>query len=284
MNPIVCHIVSGHAFFSGIAMVLTAVFLSTQKQAIAHRFAFVVFSIGILFVVLSSTPIPYWYYGLTTAATLFWLLTLKQPTSRRSAAFAMVVLWLGAVTLELPWHFVPGPKPIAAQSLTIIGDSVTSGMGEGEAETWPGLLAAQHRIGVQDLSHVGETARSALKRIREHGIQSSLLLVEIGGNDILGSTTSKEFERDLDTLLTYLKTPGREILMFELPLPPFCHEFGRVQRTLASRHGVHLIPKRVFLDIIAMSGATLDSIHLSQSGHQQMADLVWSLIEPAIRA
>ena len=282
MNPIVFHIVSGHAFFSGTAMILSAVFLSTRKQALAHRCAFVVFSIGIVFVILSSTPIPYWYCGGIFAATLIWLVTLKKSAFRRRATFAMSLMWIGAVAIELPWHFTPVPEPMAVRSLTIIGDSVTSGMGDGEAETWPNLLAVQHRIAVQDLSHVGETARSAFKRAQQYEVQSSLLLVEIGGNDLLGSTTSREFERDLDALLSDLRKPDREILMFELPLPPFCHEFGRVQRTLARRYGVHLIPKRVFLSIIGMSDATLDSIHLSQSGHQRMADLVWSLIEPAL--
>jgi acyl-CoA thioesterase-1 len=69
--------------------------------------------------------------------------------------------------------------------------------------------------------------------------------------------------------------------MFELPLPPFYHEFGRIQRDAAGRRQVALIPKRVFLNLLAGQGATLDSVHLSQAGHQQMADLVWELVGPA---
>jgi hypothetical protein len=33
--------------------------------------------------------------------------------------------------------------------------------------------------------------------------------------------------------------------------------------------------------LLAGDGATLDSIHLSQSGHQQMSDVVWELVGPA---
>jgi acyl-CoA thioesterase-1 len=79
----------------------------------------------------------------------------------------------------------------------------------------------------------------------------------------------------------YLASPDRQIVMFELPLPPFCNQYGRIQRTLAQRHQVKLIPKRIFLSIIAGDGSTLDSIHLSQTGHQKMADCVWGIIEPA---
>jgi len=136
-------------------------------------------------------------------------------------------------------------------------------------------------VHVQDLSHVGETAASALKRARQQTIDSPIVLVEIGGNDILGPTTTKQFARDLDALLSHLKLPGRQVAMFELPLPPFYHEFGRIQREVADRHQVLLIPKRVFLGLLAGNGATLDSIHLSQAGHQQMAQLVWEFIAPA---
>ena len=63
-------------------------------------------------------------------------------------------------------------------------------------------------------------------------------------------------------------------------LPPFYHEFGFAQRASARRHHVALVPKRVFLGLLAGDGATLDSVHLSQVGHQHMATVVWELIAP----
>jgi acyl-CoA thioesterase-1 len=107
------------------------------------------------------------------------------------------------------------------------------------------------------------------------------VIVEIGGNDLLGSTTTTKFAADLEALLKHLQTADRQILMFELPLPPFFIEYGRIQRSLAARHNVALIPKRVLLSIIAGNGSTLDSIHLTQSGHQDMADSVWCVLQPA---
>lgn len=69
--------------------------------------------------------------------------------------------------------------------------------------------------------------------------------------------------------------------MFELPLPPFYHEYGRIQRAVAAKYHVLLVPKRIFLSAIAGSDSTLDSIHLSQSGHEFMADCVWRLVKSA---
>jgi acyl-CoA thioesterase-1 len=42
-----------------------------------------------------------------------------------------------------------------------------------------------------------------------------------------------------------------------------------------------LVTKRIFLSVIAGSDSTLDTIHLSQSGHQHMADEVWGLVQRA---
>jgi len=42
-----------------------------------------------------------------------------------------------------------------------------------------------------------------------------------------------------------------------------------------------LIPKRVFLGILAPEEATVDTIHLTSAGHQRMADEVWRLLSPA---
>jgi acyl-CoA thioesterase-1 len=162
--------------------------------------------------------------------------------------------------------------------MTVIGDSVTAGTGSNDKSVkWPALLAERHSLTVQDISHAGETAASALKRSKAQRITSPVVVLEIGGNDLLGSTTSAQFSRDLDGLLTEVSGPGRQLMMFELPLPPFCHEYGRIQRSLAHKHQVQLVPKRVFLSILAASDSTLDTIHLSQAGHDAMATCVWQL-------
>ena len=157
-------------------------------------------------------------------------------------------------------------EPVSSRQLTVIGDSVTAGLGDSETETWPRILAREHEIAVQDLSHVGDTVVAARKRVAASQIDSQLVLLEIGGNDVLGSTTPAEFATSLDRLLTELASPGRQLVMLELPLPPFYHAFGRIQRRLAKKHDVKLVPKRVFLSILAGGDATLDSIHLSQAG------------------
>ena len=282
MNWLVYHIVSGQVFFTGVALLILAAVSSTRSRPIFSRITVLSFLIGVIAVVISSTAISYWCYAIGVAVTLVWIASRLKPNWQSRAAYAVVAVWLIAALIELPYHIAPSLDPARTRTITVIGDSVTAGVdGDETSETWPSLLARQHQLQVQDISHMGETAASALKRAKSQTIESSVVVVEIGGNDVLGSTTSAQFARDLEALLDYLEAPDRQVTMFELPLPPFCNEFGRVQRTVAAKNNVVLIPKRVFLSVIAGSDSTLDSIHLSQSGHQFMADCVWRLVRSA---
>lgn len=291
MNPIVFHIISGDSFFSGVAVLLAVVCYrwyhrtKTIDSAKVRLLLLIVFLCGLIGVVFSSTPMPLWFAILLTGLTLAWCGTLwyratRCPGTHRAAVMLMVVSWSLAAALEFPWRQLPVTATEPVNALTVIGDSVSAGMEEGEAETWPSLLSRQHDIEIQDLSHVGETAGSALKRAKKAGIQHNFVIVEIGGNDILGSTSPSQFEIDLESLLSELRRENRQVVMFELPLIPLYHHYGMTQRRLAKRYEVALVPKRYFLSILADSSATLDSIHLSQSGHQRMSDLVWRLSRP----
>jgi acyl-CoA thioesterase-1 len=113
------------------------------------------------------------------------------------------------------------------------------------------------------------------------GDEPGLVLLEIGGNDMLGSTTPEQFEERLEVLLAEVCRPNRTVVMLELPLPPLCNRIGMIQRRLAAKHEVALIPKRVFIGVLTSSGATVDGIHLSPKGHAQMAETMWKAISPA---
>lgn len=285
MNWLVYHIVSGQSFFTGIALLIVSAFASTRTKPLFSRVTVLAFLIGAIAVTVSSTAIPYWYYTVAVTVTLVWIASRFKKEWRRQATIGMAGVWLVAALIELPYQFTHSLEPAKTRTITVIGDSVTAGVdGDETSETWPSLLARQHQVEVQDISHIGETAASALKRAQTQSIESAVVVVEIGGNDILGSTTTAEFARDLEALLAFLESRDRQVIMFELPLPPFCHEFGRVQRTVAARHNVTLVPRRVFLSVIAGRESTLDTIHLSQSGHQFMAETVWYLVKGAFEA
>jgi acyl-CoA thioesterase-1 len=285
MNWLVYHIASGHAFFSGVALIIVAALVSARSMSIARRVAVLAFLLGVIAIVISSTAIPVWGYAVAVVVTMLWLVSAYLEKWRRWTRIAVVAGWAVAAAIELPYHITPSLVSASSRSMTVIGDSVTAGMGASDQSVrWPALLAEEHNLRVQDISHPGETAGSALKRARSQQLVSSVVFLEIGGNDLLGDTTSADFSRDLDALLAYASAPGRQVIMLELPLPPFRNEYGRIQRSLARQHNVALVPKRVFLSVLAAKDSTVDTIHLTQAGHRLMAATVWNLVEKAFPA
>ncbi len=282
MNWLVYHIASGHAFFTGVALVIIAAIASLRSNAVTKRITVWAFLFGVIAIAISSTPIPYWYYAVTLVVTVLWAISRYVKKWRRWSAIAVIAAWVIAAALEIPHHITPTLHPTSTRSITVIGDSVTAGLGgDYKSERWTEILARDHNLAVQDISHAGETTASALQRVKRRQITSPVVVLEIGGNDLLGSTSSVQFSRDLDALLAYVSSSGRQLIMFELPLPPFNHEYGRIQRALSRKHNVSLVPKRVFLSILAANDSTIDTIHLTQVGHQRMAACVWQLVSAA---
>jgi len=270
---------SGLAFFVGVALVLLGVAATWWRPRLSPLLT--VF--GLILITLSAEPLPYWFYAAAALATVAWLVAERwhRQLARRSLALAragMAALWLIAAGVEMPYQFAPRLDFAGRPALWIVGDSVTAGLGDQKTRTWPGILADEHGIDVHDLSQMGGTVASALRRLDKEPLGDGIVLLEIGGNDLLGPTRAGDFEDRLDALLVQVCRGGRTVLMFELPLPPFCNNFGLIQRRLAAKHGVRLIPRRILVGVLTGSDATVDSIHLTQSGHQAMAEAVWSLI------
>lgn len=287
MNALIHFFGSGAAFFTGAALVLSSVALvGFHRRAWSLAVGECAAVIGLILIAFSATPLPYWYYAVAAGVSLTGMVAERSQRTifknhRRWFRLAVAIVWSAGVVAEIPYQFSPTLSPAGRPTLYILGDSVAAGMGETGVETWPRLLARRHSIPVQDLSQMGATAGSALRRLDKSPVVDGIVLVEIGGNDMLGRHPVGEFERDLDKLLARLDGPDRTVVMFELPLIPFSNEYGRIQRRLAEKHHVRLIPKRIFIRVLTDGGATVDSIHLSPQGHELMAAAVWEIIHSA---
>jgi acyl-CoA thioesterase-1 len=286
MNWLIYTFGSGAAFFLGVG----CVFVSSIAFSIGERFCLKVLAnlaaiVGLVLVAFSATPLSYWLYALATAVTIPWLVAERSRKSwfivrRQRLRWAAAAVWLVAAAVEAPYHVAPNLAQIGHPTVYIIGDSISAGLNEHET-TWPQFLARKRSIEVTDFSRIGADVNSALRQADRLSTDGGLVLLEIGGNDLLGSTSAADYERGLDRLLDRVCVPGRTVLMFELPSLPFCNEFGRIQRRLAARYGVPLIPKRILISVLSGDTATLDSIHLTPAGHEKMADVVWAVIRPA---
>ncbi len=262
----------------------------------------------------SGTPLPLWFYGVGLALSVVTLIARWSRTNDadrvasatpsvssgasapplrsrlfRATALLLVTWCLAAGAWEFSYRLPPRfEEENSYETLVVIADSVSSGLNGVGEETWPKQFRERYFGCVLDKSAPGATARSALKQAsaanRELDSRPALVLIEIGGNDFFELLPPAQFAADLERLLTKLERPSRQIVMLELPLPPFYNAYGRIQRDLAARHHVPLISKREFAAVIFTADATLDTVHLSKSGHRLFADMVWEHVGSLLRS
>jgi acyl-CoA thioesterase-1 len=287
LDIIIYFVGSGLAFFAGSGLVLAGLAISpfayNRPLKLVRNLAVLV---GGILVAISAIPLDWWLYALVTVATIVWLpfewfAEAGGKKALQGLRIAVAIAWLFALGLELPFHFAPTVPALGKPTFVLIGDSVSAGMSDMEKETWPKLLAKAHAIDVRDFSKMGATVGSARKQAERIGDGGGLVLLEIGGNDLLGSTTADQYEERLDLLLADVCRNDRTVIMIELPLPPFANRFGITQRRLARKYHVALIPRRIFIKVLTTPGATFDGVHLTRAGHTLMADVIWQTISPA---
>ncbi len=180
---------------------------------------------------------------------------------------------LGTVCFEIG-SYHPTRIPVSPElPIVVIGDSLSAGINDGVDIPWPTRLDEITSVTVSNHAQAGATCRSAIKQLDSLPKQC-VVVVRIGGNDLLGGRSTAEFRADLDRLLSEFQSSEREVVMFELPLSPLFHGYGYAQRELADEHNVGLIPRRLLASVLFSRDATLDSIQLSNDVHQQFAERV----------
>lgn len=282
MNPVVVQLANGNAFFIGIGMtvVMFALYVWTK-----NRFQIFLLNIGCLFgvglVIISATPISIWLYAFWVGVTLLMWSKRKIRESFKSKLTVIAIYGIFSLIIclaELPFHFASTIPVSRSQTVYVIGDSISAGIEEKE-KTWPKVLGDLSQLNVVNLAKAGATVDTAMDQVVRMTSTNAVVIVEIGGNDLLGNTSSSAFYVQLDKLLAKLKSKDSQVVMFELPLLPFWNNFGRDQRQLASKYDVVLIPKRYLVSVFAGRGNTVDGLHLSQKGHDELAGVVFGLMK-----
>ncbi len=286
MNPLVMHFASGWSFYSGIILILMSIAISLFDKIFLLKIIFRVgLVLGMLAVFSSSTPLHYLSPLMFTATFIFLILAhLDNKVTRKILAGLRILITLlcsAAALMEVGSWIVPNLAQGNFDKFYVVGDSISAGIGFQGEVVWSEVMSKQHGIKAVNLSVGGATLSSAVSSADGIKDEKAFVILEIGGNDILRRTSLKKFEENLDKLLKKVCLPGRTVIMFELPLPPFNSSFCVSQRELCRRYGVFLIPRRVFAEILTGEMKSADGLHLSNKGHEHMAEIVWEMVNNA---
>jgi acyl-CoA thioesterase-1 len=189
----------------------------------------------------------------------------------------------------------PAAATVASRPrIVALGDSLTAGLGLSPAEAYPALL--QQRLDREGLRYEvvnagvsGDTSAGGLRRV-DWALEGDVkvLIVALGGNDALRGLPVEQLRDNLGEIITRAKRRGIEVILAGMEAPPnfgagYTAAFRQTYRDLAKDHGVVLVP--FLLDGVAglPHMNQTDGIHPTADGAHQVADNVWSALQPLVK-
>jgi len=291
MSRIALYFASGEALYLGAALLLLVVIAPIfLKQTWMLRVRNVLAWVALAFMVMACPPFAVVVDVIFVVVFVIWFVTSNQSSGsqrsirlQRASTLVLAVLLLILPAIEFSQRRMPRITGSVSDHLTVIGDSISSGI-DPHLEAWPLVLQQMCGVEVRNLARPGAQVSEGLLMASSLTQDDHLVLIEIGGNDLLTGVSSDEYGNALNALLSKVAGPNRTVLMFELQLLPNKIAYGQIQRSLSAKYRVALIPKRYFAQVIGDADATTDGLHLSPSGARRMAALVAQLLSPLLKS
>lgn len=141
----------------------------------------------------------------------------------------------------------------APKVVTVLGDSLTAGLGLPAAQALPARLqAALTRLGaaarVRGAGVSGDTSAGGLARL-DFSVQKDtrVCVVALGANDLLHGMEPRQTKANLDKIVRRLKARGVRVVLAGISAPPaigagYAREFNGIYPSLAKANGVALYP------------------------------------------
>jgi acyl-CoA thioesterase I len=290
VSPLFLYFASGESLYSGALLLIVAIVISMSRKISITGLRGIAAWLGLAMMIMACPPFSGTVDALFGAAFLVWFIAINKDASRSSwsrirvgASGVLISFVLVLSAVEFSHRKMPVILGPAGDHLVVIGDSISSGL-DSRTPAWPSLMQRMTGIEVRNLARPGATTQDARTMARQVLPEDHIVLLEIGGNDLIGDTSASEFGRQLNALIAQLTASGRTIAMFELPLLPQKIEYGQVQRRLAAKYGVVLIPKRFLARVMTGVNATTDGLHLSSVGAQRMVAIVTQVFVHVLKA
>lgn len=181
-----------------------------------------------------------------------------------------------------------------ADTVLVIGDSISAAYGIDKAQGWVSLL--DHKLSTQcpgitvkNASVSGETSAGGVVRLPALLQQSSavLVVIELGGNDGLRGLSPKIMQANLESMITQSQQSGAQVVVLGMRMPANLGEafralFDQAYVRAAETHQVPLLP--FFLERIYDQPSLMqdDGIHPSAEAQPLLLDNAMQVIAPAL--
>lgn len=205
---------------------------------------------------------------------------MTQARTLARILLALAVLLLAACSQPKEAALPPGTRVLA------LGDSLTAPHGVTPDEAWPALLAKQTGWVVTNAGVSGDTSAGALQRLpallEEHNPQ--LVLVSLGGNDMLRRLPQGQTTANLGQMLARIKAHGARAVLLATPRPSLAGAvFNNLTaadfyRQVAKDHQVPLIEDAI-PDVLSDTQLKGDQIHPNAAGHALLSKKIFEALK-----
>jgi lysophospholipase L1-like esterase len=209
----------------------------------------------------------------------------SQDRGSRGSGLAYFAGWLiiAVVALAGCSDKVPRlPRLAATDVIVAFGDSLTFGTGAAEHESYPAVLASLLGREVIRSGVPGEVTAQGLQRlpdvIEEH--KPRLIIVCLGGNDMLRKVAEAEIRSNLRTIVRSIKDQGIGVVLIGVPKPALITGAAEFYADIAKEYGIPYEGK-VVTSVLYAPGMKADPIHPNASGYRRIAEAVAELLRRA---
>ena len=160
-----------------------------------------------------------------------------------------------------------------ADVIVAFGDSLTHRTGAAEHESYPAVLAGPIRRKVIGAGVPGEVTAQALERlpevIEEH--RPRLVIVCIGGNDMLRRLSMKEARTNLRAIIKTLTDRSIDVVLIGVPQPALLSSPPEFYGELAREFAI-LYESEILTTVLYDAEMKADPIHPNARGYRRVAE------------
>ena len=193
-----------------------------------------------------------------------------------------LILLFGVIVLTAACSKVKEEAIPPGSVVLALGDSLTEGAGVTREEAWPNLLADKTGWVVINGGVSGDTSEGALRRLPSLLEQHApvLVLVSLGGNDMLRHLPQQETVANLEKMIALIKARGAKPVLLATPQPSiagavFQHlSAADFYRQVADAQKVPLI-KNAIAEVISDPQLKGDPLHPNAAGHVLLSEKIF---------
>ncbi len=159
------------------------------------------------------------------------------------------------------------------------GDSLTYGTGASAEESYPAVLAQLINRQVVRAGVPGEVTAQAVQRLPQilDDHRPRLVIVCLGGNDMLRRADLKQTQANLRAMLTTLKARGIAAVLIGVPRPALLAGAPEFYEELAKEFAIPY-EGGVIKDVLYSADTKSDPIHPNAKGYRRMAEAIADLL------